>query len=173
MKKIQIAAELAQYHGYEYIASIVKTHYATTYYNVNSIDDVITSGWTPAPRHYHGYRLGVSRLPEKTILRRDAFRLVDQRDEIDRLINAIHGADSLDDLCDALNAVDQYDLDHPYDPDILDRIDLSSLRTYGGDAPDDTSEIFSWDPEHYLVQCSGSWVLYFRWLLDDQDEIWA
>ncbi len=48
--KIQKAAVEAKKLGYTHIASVVKTHYTTTYHNVNDIDTVIHRGWDAAPR---------------------------------------------------------------------------------------------------------------------------
>ena len=75
MEKIRKAAIEAKKLGYTHISSVVKSHYATTYYNVNEIDEVISRGWIPAQK-YNGYRHGVSRLPEKTISRQSALKLV-------------------------------------------------------------------------------------------------
>ena len=75
--KIVKAARASKEKGFKFIAAIVKSHYATSYYNVQSVDAIIRAGkWIPAGRHFHGYRIGTASLPEKTILRPDAFRLV-------------------------------------------------------------------------------------------------
>jgi hypothetical protein len=59
--------------GYEFIASVVKSVFSTTYYHVVSIDDVIAEGkWIPAPcgsignSGAHG-RIGTKTLPPKTV----------------------------------------------------------------------------------------------------------
>lgn len=55
------AALTAKRMGYKYIASAVKNVFTTTYYNVNSCDDVINAGhWIGAPRsyQYNGQRMG-------------------------------------------------------------------------------------------------------------------
>jgi len=60
------------------MASVVKSHFNTTYYNVNNIDDVIERGWKPAgfnSYEWHG-RIGTSHLPEKCIKRQDALNLI-------------------------------------------------------------------------------------------------
>ena len=76
-KKIVKAAKIAKEKGFEFISSVVKSHFTTTYYNVVSVDDIISNGkWIPAGRSFHGYRVGQSKLPEKTISRVSAFNLV-------------------------------------------------------------------------------------------------
>lgn len=41
--------------------------------------------------------------------------------------------------------------------------DFSSLPTFGGETPEDTSEIFSWDEESFLVQdCNGDFEIVDR-----------
>jgi hypothetical protein len=73
-KKIITAAKAAKKDGYEYITSVVGSKYHTTYHHVNTIDAVIKNGWDPAPRHYHGWRMGITtaQLPEKCINKTDA-----------------------------------------------------------------------------------------------------
>lgn len=71
--KIVEQAKRAKAAGYVYMASIVKSVYATTYYHVVKIDDVLAAGkWIPAQKvsmmPWHG-RIGQNWLPEKTILR--------------------------------------------------------------------------------------------------------
>jgi len=79
MKKSKIieAAKKAKEDGYEYMSSVVKSVYSTTYYNVVKIDDVLKAGkWIPANRvsmmpsknggSWHG-RCGQNWLPEKSI----------------------------------------------------------------------------------------------------------
>jgi hypothetical protein len=74
MKKIIMAAKKAKKDGYKYMTSVVRSKYTTTYHHVNDIDDVIENGWAPAPRHLHGWRMGVTtaQLPEKCINKSDA-----------------------------------------------------------------------------------------------------
>ena len=48
---------------------------------------------------------------------------------------------NLTDLLDAINAADG----------TPDAFDLSALPTFGGDAPVDTTDIYSWDATHLLV----------------------
>lgn len=78
MTRTQIQAQKAKDAGYKYIASVVKSHYNTTYYHVNSVDSVITNGWTPCTigqyNNWHG-RIGRSKLPNNTILRTQLFNL--------------------------------------------------------------------------------------------------
>ena len=76
-KKIVKAAKIAKENGFNFISSVVKSHFATTYFNVVSVDEIISKGdWIAAGRHFHGYRVGQSSIPEKTISRVEAFRLV-------------------------------------------------------------------------------------------------
>lgn len=69
--KIKQAAEAAKADGYEYMTSVVKSVYSTTYHHVVPIDEVIESGkWTPAPQGQWGNwsgRLGQAKLPENSI----------------------------------------------------------------------------------------------------------
>lgn len=58
MKKIQIQAIKAKKLGYTHISSVVKSHMATTYYNVLDIDYVIKNGWERAPRLSHTFKNG-------------------------------------------------------------------------------------------------------------------
>ena len=47
--KIIEAAKKAKEDGYEYMTSVVKSVYNTTYCNVNKIDDILAAGkWIPA-----------------------------------------------------------------------------------------------------------------------------
>ena len=83
--KIMKAARMAKEDGYEYMTSVVKSVYNTTYYNVNKIDDVIKVGkWIPAnyvsmmptadgTGSWHG-RCGQNWLPEKSINKSSAIR---------------------------------------------------------------------------------------------------
>lgn len=79
--KIVKAAKEAKKQGYEFISSVVKSHFNTVYYNVNSVEDIISEGkWIPAPRNEsYGYRIGTSSVPENTISRVNAFRLVNHK----------------------------------------------------------------------------------------------
>jgi len=44
-----------------------------------------------------------------------------------------------------------------------DYIDWSSLPTFGGDEPDDTTEVWSWDEENLLVgTCCSDWEIISR-----------
>jgi len=78
MTRTQKQAQIAKKQGYKFIASVVKSVYNTTYYHVNTVDDVITNGWIPAPRgqygNWHG-RFGQSQLPDNTIMRSNLFDL--------------------------------------------------------------------------------------------------
>jgi len=73
-------AKIAKAQGYEYVASVVKSVFRTTYYHVIKLSDLIEVGkWIPANKgqynNWHG-RIGTSHLPEKTILRSDMFNLI-------------------------------------------------------------------------------------------------
>ncbi|HUT63047.1 MAG TPA: hypothetical protein VMZ04_03720 [Anaerolineae bacterium] len=76
--KIKQAAKEAKKQGYEYIASVVKQVFATTYYNINHVDNVIESGWKAAPFNTGEWSgpVGQKELPEKTIMRQHALSLI-------------------------------------------------------------------------------------------------
>ncbi len=64
-------AEEARERGYNYIFTIVKQHFNSSYYNINSVDDVIETGkFRPAPA-YDGYVHGTitSELPKNGVTR--------------------------------------------------------------------------------------------------------
>jgi len=74
--KTQQLALAAKSRGYKYISSVVKSHYSTTYYHINDIDDVIANGWTPAPRGQYGDwygRIGTSAVPQNTVAKKALF----------------------------------------------------------------------------------------------------
>lgn len=79
-KKIVQRALKAQDLGYKYLTSVVKSHYATTYYHVVPVADVIKTGdWIPAPVGQWGDwrgRCGIAgnKLPDGCI-RRDSAAL--------------------------------------------------------------------------------------------------
>lgn len=53
-------------------------------------------------------------------------------------------------------------LDYIKNNDIDDR-EMCDLPTFGGDAPSDTSEIWSWDEEHLLIgACSDEYEIVTR-----------
>lgn len=57
MKKLtKKRAEELKLHGYTQIASIVKSVYATTYYHVNTIDDIIANNIRYIPATRYDYR---------------------------------------------------------------------------------------------------------------------
>jgi len=64
----------------------------------------------------------------------------------------IFGA-SLEECCDYLNGLDD---------ETSQRIDLTSLPTFGGSDIENTSEVFSWDENRVLVQGEQSWELQRR-----------
>lgn len=72
--KIKRAARLARERGYTHLASVVKSVFDTTYYNVVSIEYILEHGWRSAPiNSYPWYgRVGVTwaNVPDGT-LRRD------------------------------------------------------------------------------------------------------
>lgn len=70
--KIIKAAEAAKKDGYEFLTSVVKSHFATTYHHVVRINDVLAAGkWIPAGgvQFASGARgaFGVSSVPAKSI----------------------------------------------------------------------------------------------------------
>ena len=59
MNKIIEKAIAKKAAGYQYMAAIVKSHYNSSYYNVQLIDDIIANGkWIACQRGIHGYRQG-------------------------------------------------------------------------------------------------------------------
>ena len=62
---------------------------------------------------------------------------------------------SLDELRDVLNAIDdelrQARAEHDADERLEDVVDLTDLPTFGGDAPDNTVDIWSWDADRLLI----------------------
>lgn len=69
--KVVKAAKAAKADGFEYMSSVVKSVYATTYFNVVAIDDVIYNGkWIACQKKtgfgWHG-PVGVTNLPDKCI----------------------------------------------------------------------------------------------------------
>lgn len=79
--KIIQAAWAAKIAGYRYMASVVKSYRSTTYYHVVPIDEIIEAGkWPAAPLTQFPSgavgRRGMSKLPESTILRQEAYQLV-------------------------------------------------------------------------------------------------
>lgn len=82
MSKLIEKATLAKLLGFTHISSVVKSHFATTYYHVVSIDRVLAAGkWIPARLGYfkNGVccREGVSgrHLPENCISRTKLWKL--------------------------------------------------------------------------------------------------
>lgn len=80
-KKIVRAARWAKANGYQYMASVVKQVFRTTYYHVVPVQDIIENGdWIPAPvvwgMPWRG-RYGQKTLPESTCLRAHALTQVD------------------------------------------------------------------------------------------------
>lgn len=79
--KTVTAAQAAKNAGYKYMASVVKSYMGTTYYHVVPVDEIIEAGKWPAanviqfPSGAVGRR-GMSKLPESTILRQEAYQLV-------------------------------------------------------------------------------------------------
>ncbi len=64
-------ATFAEKKGFDYIYTIVKSHYSSRYYNVNSVSEVKRTGkFLPAP-FYNGYRHGIitSELPKNGVTR--------------------------------------------------------------------------------------------------------
>jgi len=66
----------------------------------------------------------------------------------------IQGSKTLQEMCEILNS---FERDENDEHDRLEHhIDLCDLPTFGKE-PEDTTEIFSWDGTHYLIQntCTG------------------
>jgi hypothetical protein len=67
----------------------------------------------------------------------------------------IHNCKSLDELCAVLNEMDEENRDAESAGEDIPHGGLdflhTDLPTFGGDEPDSTSEIFSWDATHFLV----------------------
>lgn len=73
--KIMTAARAAKADGYEYMTSVVKSKFNTTYYHVNKIDDILSVGeWIPAPFNSYGWhgRIGTSTPPKNSINKSNA-----------------------------------------------------------------------------------------------------
>jgi hypothetical protein len=76
--KIVLAAEAAKAAGYEYIASVVKSVYRTVYWRVIPVDEVIKAGkWEYRPPQWWNRGVTTKNLPDRTISRQKALRLVD------------------------------------------------------------------------------------------------
>jgi hypothetical protein len=65
----------------------------------------------------------------------------------------VNATQSLRDLADALNEIDDND---------LDIVDLSALPTFGGEMPRDTIDVWSWDAEHVMLVEGESFVVVKR-----------
>lgn len=79
MSNLIKVAKLAKENGFIYMASVVKSVFDTTYYHVVKIDLLIEKGvWPPAEKviFENGARgsFGTANLPEKTILRKKAYK---------------------------------------------------------------------------------------------------
>ena len=62
-KEIVIWAREAKAAGYIYAASVVKSHFNTTYYHVVALDRIIAAGkWIPAPHNYCGWHGRIGRI---------------------------------------------------------------------------------------------------------------
>lgn len=72
---------------------------------------------------------------------------MDSDPRVEEAIDAIESANSLDELADALNAV--------CDPDVTQEVgeyfEFRDYPTFGGDEPDDTTCVWSWDQDRLLV----------------------
>ena len=80
----QKQALIAKSHGYEYMSSVVKSVFSTTYYHVERCDDVIAYGWKGCSKgsfaaknggSWHG-RAGVSKRPAKCVARNHGLKEV-------------------------------------------------------------------------------------------------
>jgi len=80
--KIVKAAKLAKELGYDHISTVVKSVFATTYHNHNSVEDILQHGKWVAAQYHNGRWCGpmgtsYKDLPPKTISRVDLFRKLD------------------------------------------------------------------------------------------------
>jgi len=68
-------------------------------------------------------------------------------------------ARNLQELVDELNELDLeiLDYDYPFN-DPQGHYDSTSLPTFGGDEPEDTLEIYSWEETHYM-RYDNSWYI--------------
>lgn len=73
--------------------------------------------------------------------------------------SAVDGATSLDDLASILNEVEEYVADDG--GQIEDYVSIESLPIFGGVEPNDTSGIYSWDEDSFLIY-DGSWLIVPR-----------
>ncbi|HIE5799271.1 TPA: hypothetical protein ACXN24_003942, partial [Proteus mirabilis] len=83
--------------------------------------------------------------------------------ELDVLVNAVNNAKSLTALCNSLNELADYirNSDDEYIQKIEDVIKTDDLKTFGNNEPFDTSEIYSWDDENYLMY-DNEWYIESR-----------
>jgi hypothetical protein len=82
--------------------------------------------------------------------------------ELQHYIDNVKLAHSLAALCDAVNGAAAYILKNDLG-DLDNHIDVSSLPTFGGEEPRDTTEIWSWDAEDLMIiGPDGKFVLVFR-----------
>lgn len=76
-------------------------------------------------------------------------------------IETVQSAADLFGLRDALNAIRDLDIDDGIV--VSDQIDMADLQSFGGDTPRDTTGIYSWDEDNYLVHNDGNWEIIDRW----------
>lgn len=83
--------------------------------------------------------------------------------ELDALVNTINNADSLTSLCDSLNELAECirNSDDEFIQKIDDVIKTSELKTFSNNAPTDTSDIYSWDDDNYLMY-DNDWYIESR-----------
>jgi hypothetical protein len=70
--------EKAKSLGYTHVAGIVKRYFYTSYYNVNTVDDLLAVGkWIPAPYNSFGWhgRVGQIQLPKKTLMKTRLYKI--------------------------------------------------------------------------------------------------
>jgi len=93
-----------------------------------------------------------------TYIEEDQTRIDQLETEIAHYTKAVIVADSLQQLCDYLNRLDERVAElntlTGLDGSIEDYIDITDLSTFGGDEPSDTMGIYSWDPNKFL--CADS-----------------
>jgi len=77
-------------------------------------------------------------------------------------------ATNLQELAEELNAIDRKYKDNYYEPehDPQAVYDSSELPTFGGEDPNDTLGIFSWD-ENHILRCADE--THDGWWIDEKD----
>ena len=79
------------------------------------------------------------------------------------LVLDVNRAESLIQLHAILNQIDVYNMDKQEPEEIV--VEYSDLPTFGGDEPEDTTGIYSWDKDELLTNRdggSGQWIIEGR-----------